>query len=213
MTQESSWLEEIWEEREEKLYPAMFGPMHGIFLIPLARFERFDAPADPRWLTIGVFECAPTATRSSWVYVTSGLSNPWEDEVNPNEPTGYGCEFAIETVRQGDWAIRLLHHLASIHLLACSQRIRGEPFEQGDRIALHGGINEGTSTLRNVLLTEPVSFEKRLLQRCGFADWFFCVGISDEEKAFARESGNDVLLERLAQAGALPVTDPDRKSL
>ncbi len=105
-SQESSWLEEIWADREERLYPAMFGPMRGIFPIPPARFERFDAPADPRWLTIGVFECAPTATRSSWLYVTSGLSNPWGDEADPNEPTGYGCEFAIETARQGDWAIR-----------------------------------------------------------------------------------------------------------
>jgi hypothetical protein len=213
MTQRSSWLEEVWEEREEKLYPGMFGPMRGIFPIPPARFQRFDAPPDPRWLMTGVFECAPTATRSSWVYVTSGLSNPWDDEANPNEPTGYACEFAIETARQGDWAIPLLHHLASIHLLACSRRIHGKPFGHGDRVALHGGIDEGASALRHVLITDPVSFDKLLLQRSGFADWLFCVGISDAEKAFARESGNDLLLERLAQAAAFPVTDPDRKSL
>jgi hypothetical protein len=60
---------------------------------------------------------------------------------------------------------------------------------------------------------EPGSFERRLLQRSGFADWFFCVGISDDEKAFARTSGNDVLIERLVRAGAFPVTDPERKSI
>ncbi|HEY2516686.1 MAG TPA: hypothetical protein VGI39_37710 [Polyangiaceae bacterium] len=44
MTQESSWLEEIWAEREEKLYPAMFGPMRGIFRIPPARFAASKRP-------------------------------------------------------------------------------------------------------------------------------------------------------------------------
>lgn len=209
---EPSWLERIWEEREERIYPAMFGAMRGIFPIPASRFQRFEVTPDPRWLTIGAFECAPTEDRVSWLYVTSGLSNPWDGENNPAEPCGYGCEFLIETTLRAEWPIRLLHHLASIQLLTMSARIPGEPFGRGHRIALHGSIDEGSSALHHVVLAEP-PFGSTLQQASGTAAWMLCVGISDEEKGFARENGNEELLARLRRAGAFPVTNPERPSL
>lgn len=209
----SSWLEEVWEEREERIYPALFGELRGIFPIPPSRFARFDVAPDPRWLTIGVFECFPTEDRASWVYVTSGLSNPWDDETDPAEPSGYGCELAFESARRGDWAIGLLHHLASIQLLAISGRLDLPVLERGDRLALHGPIDGEASTLRNVLVTAPRWFPETLEQRSGVAEWLFCVGISDTEKAFAREHDNESLLNGLRGAGHASITDPDRASL
>jgi hypothetical protein len=147
------------------------------------------------------------------VYVSSGLSNPWEGEKDPGEFSGYGCEFAIETAYQADWAIGLLHHLASIQLLTMSGRIAGEPFDRGHRVALHGPIDCKASTLRHVLITAPSSFGPVLEQRSGVADWLFCVGISDAEKAFAREHDNEQLLDRLTTAVYVPITDPGRASL
>lgn len=210
---DGSWLEEVWAEREERIFPTLFGPLRGIFPIPAEQFARFDVSADPRWLTIGVFESAPTATRDTWMYLTSGLSNPWDGERETEEPCGYGCELAIETTTQAQWPIRLLHHLASIQLVTMSGRVDRAPLELGDRVALHGGIDGGASILRHVLLTEPIGFDPILKQRSGTAEWLFCVGLSDAEKAFAREHGNEELLSRLSEAGAFPLTDPTRVSL
>ena len=39
-------------------------------------------------MTHGVFEFAPTDKRDSWVYVTSGYSNPWEQEPEEYDPDG-----------------------------------------------------------------------------------------------------------------------------
>lgn len=208
-----SWLEEIWEEREETIYPSMFGPMRGIFPLSHERFAKLGAPPDPRWLTIGVFESAPNEKHAGWLYVTSGLSNPWEDESDPNEYAGYCCELAIECARQSESAILLLHHLASVQLLALSERINAEPIRVRDRVAIHGPIDGSASILRNVLIAEPVSFAPQLRQRCGIADWLFCVGISDDEKAFGRERGHDELLRRLREGGAFPITDASRASV
>jgi hypothetical protein len=62
---------------------------------------------DSRWLHSGVFEYAPKHDCSSWVYVTSGMSTPWEDdEANRGAVSGLGCEFVLESSTQGDWAIR-----------------------------------------------------------------------------------------------------------
>lgn len=208
----TTWLEEIWAEREDVIYPALFGTLRGIFPIPHTRFETIGAEFDPRWLTIGVFESAPTPSRASWLYVTSGLSNPWDDEASPEEYVGYGCEFAIETSEQGEWPISLLHHLAAMQLSSIAERISMEPLSMGDRVALHGAIDRRESVLRRVLLSEPVTFPALLRQRCGIADWLFCTGITEEEKAYGASHGHDELVRHLRESGALPVTDPHRSS-
>ncbi len=205
-----SWLETVWAEREEVLYPALFGPLRGIFPIPAARFQRLDVDPDPRWLTIGVFEAAPTPQRPTWVYVTSGLSNPWEDERDPAALCGFGCEFLLETTRQGPWAIGLLHHLASLQLVALSGALDRPPLQRGARLNLHGPIDGDASPLRHLLLTEPAGFPPVLAQRSGEADWLCGVGLTDAERAFAQAHGNDALLARLRAAGHGTVTDPGR---
>src|SRR4051812_47299798 len=100
MSQESwqTWFEAIWAHREEHLYPALFGPTGpGIYPIPAATFHGLGcAEPDPRFLTHGVFECPPTPARPHWLYVTSGMSNPWGDDpatLRPDAPSGLGCEF------------------------------------------------------------------------------------------------------------------------
>lgn len=84
-------LERVWKIREEEVYPALFGAVsRGIFPLTQQLFaDRFgQADIDPRWLFHGVFEFAPTANRPSWLYVTSGYSNPWEQEATEYDPEG-----------------------------------------------------------------------------------------------------------------------------
>lgn len=96
-------LEEVWTYREEVLYPDLFGSTRrGIFTLDQALFAQVfgEEQVDPRWLFLGVFEFAPTAQRSSWLYVTSGMSNPWETEpedYRPDDDAWLGVEFVMET--------------------------------------------------------------------------------------------------------------------
>ena len=80
-----SLLEDSWEQREEQIYPQLFGGTgEGIYPLDAALFKnQFGVDdIDPRWLHYGVFKCDPTSKRSTWVYVTSGMSNTWESEVD-----------------------------------------------------------------------------------------------------------------------------------
>ena len=104
-----SLLEDAWEEREEVVYPEVFGDTGpGIYPLSNDVFEQLDAQSvDPRWLTHGVFQSPPNDTRNTWVYVTSGMSNPWEsDELQ--EYSGFGVEFVLETEQASTWAINVL---------------------------------------------------------------------------------------------------------
>ena len=62
-------LEEVWRIREEEVYPRLFGrASRGIFVLDRDTFEAFGVTdLDPRWLSYGVFEFAPTESRRSWL--------------------------------------------------------------------------------------------------------------------------------------------------
>lgn len=94
-------LEDVWEFREVELYPSLFGqPEEGIYVLDADLFAVFGVEnVDPRWLFLGVLVFPPTATRTSWLYVTSGGTTPWEldDDIDPEAPSWIGTELVIET--------------------------------------------------------------------------------------------------------------------
>lgn len=134
-------LEGVWELREEEIYPSLFGPVsRGIFPLTQEFFARRfgQTDIDPRWLFLGVFEFAPTPDRDSWLYVTSGYSNPWEqepDDYDPDGESGSGVEFTFAVAEQGDWAIEALQAMLAFDLLLGAGR-----FPNGDRFSLHDRI-------------------------------------------------------------------------
>jgi hypothetical protein len=100
------WFEQVWATREERVYRTFFGPdTGGIYTLDAKVFEPFQKRGvDPRWLTHGVLKFPPTRTRGSWLFATSGLSNPWKDEQpNPDGWSGLGCELAIEAAGDFQW--------------------------------------------------------------------------------------------------------------
>ena len=106
-------LEEVWRIREEEVYPALFGPhVRGIFPLRMEMFtgQFSQSKVDPRWLHYGVLEFAPTEARPSWLYVTSGHSNPWNQspgEFDPDGQSGAGVEFTLATkLMRTTWACR-----------------------------------------------------------------------------------------------------------
>jgi hypothetical protein len=153
-------LEEVWRLREERVYPTLFGPVgRGIFPLTQELFsKRFgQRDVDPRWLFLGVFEFPPTPKRSSWLYVTSGYSNPWNEEseaYDPHGESGFGVEFTFAISEQGDWAVEALQSMLAFDLLLRVGRFpNGQPLSLHDRIPLRGPVNgRPNCEIRNVIM-------------------------------------------------------------
>lgn len=212
------WFERVWEHREEVLYPSLFGhSRRGIFPIQAEMLTGLfkQETLDPRWLHYGVFEFAPTPARSSWLYVTSGMSNDWDAEfLDPSTPSGLGCEFVFETTHQAEWAVVRLLHVMTFQILLCHGRYPGrEPLGDFDRIPLGGPICPGQSLLTYLMVAPPSRFPRMAELESGAFDFYQLVGISESEAEFARARDGPALLELLDAQGCFPVTDPDRNEV
>lgn len=214
-------LEEVWKIREEEVYPSLFGPMNrGIFPLSLELFAgRFGQnDVDPRWLSYGVLEFAPTANRQSWLYVTSGHSNPWEQEpidYDSEGESGAGVEFTFAVSEQGDWAIQTLQHMLAFDLLLGAGRVPGaDRFALHDRIPLRAPIDgQPECQVRNLVLVEREDGPQDFSLPSGQVILVGFTGITDAELAFAKANGSPALIERLRAVGYHPVTNPHRRSL
>jgi hypothetical protein len=212
-----NWFERVWEHREEVLYPSLFGPnSRGIFPIQAEMVTVMfkQESCDPRWLHHGVLEFAPTPTRDSWLYVTSGMSNDWEaTNADPATPSGLGCEFVFETTQQSQWAISRLLHLMTFQILLCHGRYPGrEPLGDFDRLPSRGPINFENSVLTYLMLAAPLPtrFPREAHLDSGSFDFYQVVGISEAEAAYARSHDGSALLDLLVANEFFPVTDPYR---
>jgi hypothetical protein len=213
-------LEAVWAQREEVVYPGLFGEMsRGIFVLSIEIFtETFDqSSVDPRWLHHGVFEYKPSPTRDTWLYVTSGTSNPWEQEPQETDPEAYsgiGSELVLETTQQADWAVDCLGKLLAYNILLAHGRF-GEagPLEYGARIPLGGPIDgNAASLLRFVVIAEPSTFPSSFRLPSGRVDLLEVVGITEAERDFAKAEGSAALINLLRAHARFPRTDPHRES-
>lgn len=215
-----NFLEAVWAHREEVLYRRLFGDLgRGIAALPAEIFTcTFRKPCDPRWLTIGVFESPPTPERSTWAYVSSGLSNPWEADGPPDDPSalsGLGVEYVFNTAGQADWAVQLVQYVAAYDLLLNHGEIPGQgPISLGDRIPVQiRDSSDRLSELRRLMVVEPGFIPGH--HRLDSGDLFILqlVGITEREAELARATDTATLCQRLRDAGALDITDPWRSSI
>ena len=216
-------LEEIWRIREKDVYPKLFGPNgRGIFTLNGELFtETFrQTKIDPLWLFYGVYEFAPTEDRPSWLYVTSGHSNPWEwdeeaESAGPDSESGAGIEFLFATTQQGNWAISYLQNMLAYDLLLSADRFPGgAPIVVGDRIPLNAPINSNADcTLRNAIVSTTDALPSGFTLPSGKVVFLTFTGVTDAEIGFARANSTQALVENLEAAGAHPVTDPTRVSI
>jgi hypothetical protein len=218
-TAQQQWFERVWAQREETVYRALFGDIgNTIHTVPAALFVKLgQTRIDPRWPTHGVFECAATEARGNWVYVTSGLSNPWgvaPEDVKPGDYSGLGFEFLLQTPRRSAWAIGVLHWLTAVQILVASELLRGQLVELYDRIPLGSSIDSRPDGhMRNLILTEPEAFPRTFELESGRIDLLQCVGISDREREFGRTQGGPELVNLLKHHDAFPITDAARDSV
>jgi hypothetical protein len=212
-------LEEVWRIREEEIYPTLFGgEQRGIFTLSSELFEqRFSVKEiDPTWPCYGVFEFAPTPQRPFWLYVTSGHSNPWDEESDAYDPasqSGAGIEFILASAERGDWAIQCLQNLLAFDLLLDVGHFPGgQLLAEGDRIPIRSPINGKENCLiRNVILSRPASLPTGFQLPSGQVGLLTFTGVTDSELAFAKENSTEALINRLQPLGFFPVTDPHRR--
>jgi hypothetical protein len=211
-------LETVWAHREEVLYPKLFGDLsRGIFPLEAKMFEDVfgQREIDPRWLFLGVFEFKPTPGRKSWLYVTSGASNPWEKEpkdYRSDEYSGLGVEFVIETPDQADWPIHALRRLMAYHVLLSHGRF-GEyaPLDYGHRIPAGGAVDGSSSSqLTFFALAKPDHYPATAQLDSGRFEFLHVVGITEPERDYAKANSTEALVSKLKLYGAAPVTDPTR---
>jgi hypothetical protein len=207
--------EAIWAHREDHEYARRFGVPTGdaIGALTPQAFAAFGAQdLDPRWLHHGVFEYPPTASRASWAYVSSGLSNPWDDAVfDDGGDSGLGMEFVLETPQAAPWAQHAVAQLVAFQLLIAAGRY-GERglVDAWDRFPPRFALDGRDSALTAMIVVPAQGIESPIRLASGRVDLLHVVGITAEEHAFAKAEGTEALLARLLRAGAAPVTDPRR---
>ncbi len=203
-----SLLEDSWEQREEQIYPELFGGTgEGIYPLDASLFKnQFGIDdIDPRWLHFGVFKCAPTNERNTWVYVTSGMSNTWESDT-PEEYSGFGTEFILETDSESDWAINTLRSLIAFNILVSVGHY-------GDKSLLDYGDRIPTSIAPNIaslMVVKPNHFPESLDLISGKVDILQITGITAQELEYAKEKGSDVLANKLFNSQGSFIVKPDR---
>ena len=213
------WFEAIWADREDRIYRAFFGDTGpGIYNIPVDTFKSLGQPdPDPRYLTHGVLECPPTATRPHWLYVSSGMSNPWgenPDTVNSDNYSGLGFEFTLHTKSQARWPIQVLHYLMAVQLLVASGQVQGHLLERNDRIPLGGALWKKDGKITHLLVAEPPAppegYPPRFELASGKVDLMLIIGISLRETEFAKTQGPEPLINLLRHQNVFSLTDPER---
>jgi hypothetical protein len=203
-----SLLEDSWEQREEQIYPELFGGTgEGIYSLDASLFKnQFGIDdVDPRWLHYGVFKCAPTIERNTWLYVTSGMSNAWESD-NPEEYSGFGTEFILETDGENDWAINTLRSLVAFNILVSVGHYGDKPLlDYGDRIPM--SIEPNISSL---MVVKPNQFPESFDLLSGKVDILQITGITAQELDYAKENNSEGLANKLFESQGSFTIKPDR---
>jgi len=222
-THGDDWFEDIWRDREERVYPALFGPLPST-VIPLTA-ETFqtilgpDTKVQPQWLHYAVIEIAPNEQHADWLYVTTAFSQPWKvekpEDLNKDSFSGVGYELVLRTPERAGWAVEVLHRLAAYQIGVNNEILKGKLFEYGDWMALNGPLSNLTpeSKVRGIFITRPRDFAARFELQSGQVDVLQIVGITGDEVAFLLNSGPIPLEELLYTQGAAPTSDPERGSV
>jgi hypothetical protein len=215
----AQWFEAVWSDREDRAYKQLFHDLgEGVYTAGPSAYQRYGKQPHPGWLNHGVFACPPTAARRSWLYVTSGLSNPWNLDQPGQDPSGFsglGFELVVESAQPATWAVPLLHNLMAYELLvAVGTYADQDLLEYGNRVPLGGSITpEFDSAIRWLLVEPPKHYPASFELASGRVDLFHLVGATDAEVELARQTDQDVLVALLQKGGAFPRTDAARASL
>jgi len=206
-----SLLERAWAEREEKRYPEIFGDIQSnICVLDFKIFNDFFGrkDVDPTWLHSGVLVSPASNERDSWVYITSGMSNPWHAE-EAQEYSGLGIELFLETDSEMPNVVQVLLNLMAFNILLSVGHYGERPMlEYGDRIP-----TEIKPNLTNLVLAEPKKFKNSIELVSGSVDLMQVVGLTKTEFEFAKEHGSLAIIEKIWNRVGSFILQPSRESV
>lgn len=217
------WFQDIWADREERAYSELFGKVPDT-LIPL-RPEKLqsilgpDVKLETHWLNHAVVEIAPNQQHADWLYVTTGLSQPWKIDdpakLDRNGYSGQGFEMVLRAPERAGWAVDVLHALTAYQLGVYHEIKRGKLFEYYDWMPLNGPISSKVpdTEVRGMFISRPQDYPARFELRSGQVDLLQIVGITGPELAYGLSLGMSRLEKLLYAQGAAPVTDPARSTI
>ena len=187
--------------REEILYKKLFSAAKSEFFVPSkAKLVAFGGKElmETGW---GVFQIEATDKNDHWTYLTSGLSNPFEDEeFEDYEESGYGFELAIHAREKSPWAISVLWNLMGYVLTT------GNVFAEGHIMPLNGPIDGERSVLESLVFYE----DKVLSLPTGSFTLLTALGITEEETDFLRTYPPADLKKKLEIEKIFPFTLAER---
>jgi len=156
------------------------------------------------------------APRPHWHYVTYGFSELYDKQSEDTAESGYGFELTFRlAAAPGEgpdaappvWPMSLLQNLARYVFSS------GNVFEAGHHLDANGPIALDTDTvLRHLALVEDPQLAARETPN-GRVRFLQVVGVSDDEMAAVRRWSTQGVLEALAPAMPLWITDIRRSSL
>jgi hypothetical protein len=210
---DNDWFEETWRYRDTVLYPKQLGSgsTGTIVTIPYVAFAQMGVEqVDPRWLHCGVLVFPPTSGRRNFTFLTSGLSNAWDDdEPDPASISGLGLELRVDTVSDEHWAKDVLLRLSAMQLLVGAGHLAGvHLLGHGDRVRVGAETFGGESAMTNLLATEVADLQLP----SGAFKLIQLFAITDAERQLATAQGTDALLTTLREQTAYPVNDIARRS-
>lgn len=215
------WFEKMWAIREEEYYPVFFGEKPVKFYnLPQEVFLEYFGMNEchPAWLSNIVLEYAPTEKRGSWLYVTSGLSNPIGQEPSDesvDELSGLGMELIIEANERSHWPIHVLQRIMAYQILVATTHIEGALIDYGLALPFGEPITKD-SPISNFLIVEPEeekSYPIGFRLPSGVAEFMILYGITDDELESIPENEDSDILERYAAQTAYPITEAFRGSI
>ena len=217
------WFEDIWRDREERVYPELFGELPKTVLPirpeALRAILGQNATLEDDWLHMAVIEIAPNDKHTDWLYVTTGFSQPWKiedpDQLDRNGYSGYGYEMILRTPERAGWAVDVLHRLSAYQIGVYNEKMRGKLFEYYDWMPLNGPISPQTpdSVVHGMALIRPHDHAARFELRSGQVDLLQIAGITGEELAYGLSLGMPRLERMLYEDGAAPTTNPARPQI
>ena len=193
-TSHKKLLRNAWKERN-KVYADLFGekffPLPRNYSPPdIAEPEFKEGTAFRELMTsmsdkqIPILAHPPAEGRNHWVYVTSGLSNPWTQE-KPEEVSGFGCELMIKSTKPSMWPIRQLRRLCTYLLSYSGTLSPGLILEMKSPYAV-----PNPSLLTNLAIWYADEAPDCLYELPSGIFGIFCViGITEDEAKYAEGSG------------------------
>ena len=202
-----------WEQRDEGIYPDLFGPAEGPPVMLTEKLFQDDfrrKNIHPFWLRHGVMTFPPTKTRPTWLYATSGMSNAFDSLVE--EWSGLGVEFLMETHEKADWAAEALAWLMAFNLLIAIGHFDDmEAAALGGTIPMNAPLNtEADCPLTGVVALAPTDHPTEITMVTGKAELLHLVGISEGEATYIQEDGHKAFAAKLATSQHRQITEPSR---